>query len=206
MADAKISALTGLTAPFRNDLLPIVHDPSGSPATEAIALTALFKAIDMYSIVPAADFTLTAGSSVQSAFPTSGDVWTMLANTTYFFDGLYYISKSGTSCTIAMSFALGGSLTSILYEALGQQVAINTTGTTQSSCLVNQATSTVVVATGTTAAWVRFKGLMRTNASGTVTPQITFSATPTSPVMKANSYIRFRQLDTDTTNIFGDVG
>lgn len=206
MSDTKIPGLSSLTAPLMTDIVPAVHDPSGSPTTGQMTLYTLFKTAHMYSIVPAADFTLTAGSSVQSAFPTTGDVWTLSANTTYFFDGLYYISKSGTSCTIAMSFALGGSLTSILYEVLGQQVAINTTGTTQSSCLVNQATSTVVVATGTTAAWVRFKGLMRTNASGTVTPQITFSATPTSPVMKANSYIRFRKLDTDTTNIFGDVG
>jgi hypothetical protein len=43
------------------------------------------------------------------------------------------------------------------------------------------------------------------NAGGTVTPQITFSVAPTSPVMTANSYIKFTRIGTNTENVIGSV-
>jgi len=42
------------------------------------------------------------------------------------------------------------------------------------------------------------------NAGGTVTPQINFSATPTTPVMTADSFIKFTPIGT-TNNILGSV-
>lgn len=37
MADTKISALTALTTPTADDVLPIVDDPAGSPVTKKIS-------------------------------------------------------------------------------------------------------------------------------------------------------------------------
>src|SRR5437773_9412218 len=59
----------------------------------------------MFSIVPAGDFSLQTAAGVQSAFPTTGDVWTLAATTAYFFEGVYYITKTTGSITTALAFA-----------------------------------------------------------------------------------------------------
>lgn len=46
MADAKITALSENTAPLLTDLLALVDDPAGTPATQKIALGNLFKALN----------------------------------------------------------------------------------------------------------------------------------------------------------------
>ena len=162
----------------------------------------------MFSIVPAATFVLQTAAGVQSAFPTTGDVWTLAATTTYEVEGLYYWTRGGSdNVTTAMAFAFSSAPTSLLYFADGASAAINTTGTAQSSVLINTAATTVVLATSTaTAQYVRFKGIIRTNGATTVTPQIDFSGTVTTPVMAADSYVTFTPLGTNTENILGNVG
>lgn len=166
----------------------------------------------MFSIVPAGDFTLSAASGVQSAFPTTGDVWTLAGSTTYEFWGQYHITTGTTSHTTAMAFALAGgaSVTSIGYWAAAANGQDNTysgavsTGNTW----VSQVASTVVTGAVTTGAghFIYFRGLIRMNAGGTVTPQIAFSANPTGTnLMKASSYICFMPLGTNTANILGNV-
>lgn len=211
----KTTELTAKTSALGTDILPIVEDPSGTPLSKKISVDDLLKSRVLptgtasigYSIVPAANFSLGVGTSVQSAFPTTGDVWTLVAATTYEFEGYYRITKSGTTCTVGMAFALAGgaSVTSIDYYTLAQSAAVNTTGTAQDTCSVNQVAATVVTATATTAVWIKFKGLIRMNAGGTVTPQIIFSAAPTSPVMTANSYIKFTPIGTNVQETSGPV-
>jgi hypothetical protein len=207
MANVKITELSEITAPVITDLLPVVSDPGGTPVTKKVTVKSLLDSRRLYSIVPAATFVLTAGSSAQNAFPTTGDVFTLEGSTSYVFEGVYFIDKSGTTCTTALSFALGGgaSVTSILYTVMAQNVAKNTTGATLGSAWIDTVAATVVNATATTAAYIRFEGIIRMNAGGTVTPQITFSATPTSPVMLANSYIMFNKIGTSTENTVGSV-
>lgn len=205
MTDVKITEYTELTAPAAGDVLEIVDDPSGSPISKKVTVKSLLEAFDNYSIV-GTDFSLSAASGVQSAFPTTGDVFTLEASTTYEFEGTYYIDKSGTTCTTALAFLLAGgaSITSIAYQAIAQNVAVNTTGATHGSAWINQVASTVVNVTASTAVYINFKGIIRMNAAGTVTPQINFSAAPTTPVMKPMSYIKFTKIGT-TNNILGGV-
>lgn len=207
MAETKISELTELTTITEDDLLVIVDDPAGTPATKKATVETLLNSRHLYSIVPAANHSLTAGTGVQSAFPTSGDVFTLEGSTTYLFEGAYYITKSGTTCTTAMAFALGGgaSITSIKYVATAQNVAKNTTGATFGGAWIDQVSTTVVNATASTDVYIQFKGMIRMNAAGTVTPQVDFSAAPTSPVMTANSYIRFTKIGSNTENTQGSV-
>lgn len=161
----------------------------------------------MFAIVPAGDFNLSTTSGVQAAFPTTNDVWTLAANTTYLVEGHYQITKTTTSVTVALAFAAGGSLTitSMLLFVEAMNVAANTTTATVAMTAINQLASTVVNATATTECSIKFKGLIRTNAAGTLTPQVNWSANTTAPVMKANSYICFTPLGTDTTNAIGNV-
>lgn len=203
----KITELSAITPIAESDILPIVVNPTTTPATKKVTVKTLLDTRANFSIVPAGGFSLGTGTSVQSAFPTAGDVFTLLSNTTYEFEGFYLITKSGTTCTVGMAFALAGgaTITSILYNAIAQSVAANTTGTTQDSVYVNQVSATVVNATSSSNVWIRFKGLIRMNVGGTVTPQIIFSAAPTTPVMAANSYIRFTPIGTDTEDQKGSV-
>jgi len=57
MADAKITALTELTDPAAEDVLPIVDDPSGSPVTKKITVANLFTppALILPNTTPTAD-------------------------------------------------------------------------------------------------------------------------------------------------------
>lgn len=163
----------------------------------------------MYSIVPSGDFSLLTTSGVQSAFPTTGDVWTLAASTGYFFEGLYLITHTTTTCTVAMAFAAGGgaSATSIAYQVISSIAsAANVAPVAPVMTYVNQISTTVVTATSTDGWVIRFQGILRTNAAGTWTPQVNWSANTTAPVMKVNSFIKFTPYGTNTNNILGNVG
>lgn len=205
MTDVKITEYTELTTPATEDMLEIVDDPSGSPISKKVSVGNLLLTNDNFSIV-GSDFSLTAGSGVQSALPTTGDVFTLAASTTYEVEGVYFISKSGTTCTTALALALAGgaSITFLQMQVTAHNTAANTTGATLAGTLVNQVASTVINATAVGEVAIRFKGLIRMNAGGTVTPQVNFSAAPTAPTMKAGSYISFKRIAT-TNNTQGSV-
>ena len=79
MADQKLTALTALTSPSTDDLLYIVDDPLGTPASRKITLANLLGA-------------------------TSGSV--ILSSTTYLYfgdsgtDGSWRVGRSGTSLVV----------------------------------------------------------------------------------------------------------
>jgi hypothetical protein len=158
----------------------------------------------MYSIVASGGFALGTGTGAQSAFDTPGDVWTLAANTTYEFEWIIRITKSGTTCTLSAGFALGGggSVTSVIINAIGGSGASGNAGVIWGYVNIGGGQVTVTSATN---ALVTLKGLIRMNAGGTVTPQITFSASPTSPVMAAGSHIKFTKWNSDVTNTRGTV-
>ena len=207
MADIKFTDLTILTPMLETDILPIVSNPGGTPISKKVTLKTILDTRLNYSIISTGDFALATAIGVQSAFSTSGDVFTLAATTTYEFEGMYQISKSGATCTIALAFALGGgaSITSILYDAIAQSIAVDVTGTSRDSIYIDTTASTVINATSITAVFIKFRGLIRMNAGGTVTPQVNFSASPTGPIMKANSWIKFTPIGTNTENQKGVV-
>lgn len=161
---------------------------------------------EMHSIIPSGDFSLSTGTAVQSAFSSTGDVWNLEAATTYEMEGHYFITKTTASITTALAFALGGSasVTSIRYTALASNAAADAVGT-PSMTEIDQVASTVVNGGSAAAVDIYFKGIIRMNAAGTVTPQIQFSGAPTSPVMKASSFINFTPIGSNTQNTVGNV-
>lgn len=161
----------------------------------------------MFAIVEAGDFALLTTSGVQSAFPTTKDVWTLQATTSYFFEGIYYITHTTTTCTAAMAFAAAGGLTitSMAYHVTSVINAANGAPAAPVDTWVNQLASTVVSATSTVGWAIKFQGIIRINVAGTLTPQINWSANTTAPVMKADSWISFTPLGTNTTVQLGNV-
>ncbi len=158
---------------------------------------------------PTADFTLAAASGVQSVFPATCDVITLEANTTYEFEGQLILNTGTTTHTTALAFLLGGgaSVTSFEYLADLWSAAANTIATAQSTTHVSGVASKVLNATST-AAWtiIRFKGIARMNAGGTLTPNVNFSANPTGTnLTKVGSYIKFTPLGTGTFEKVGPI-
>lgn len=152
------------------------------------------------------DYTATNTISEQSIFPAATDRVTLDAATTYEFELFMWVTSGATTTTKGLSFNGGTcTFTDIAYFALGQNVAVNTTGTAQSTAYVNQAAVTTILATGTTSWMIRASGTFRINASGTFLPQFKFSADPTGTILvKAGTYIGIRKIaDAATNNIGG---
>lgn len=161
------------------------------------------------------DFTLTAASGVQSAFPTAQDVLTVVGSTSYEFEGQYIINTGATTHTTALAFALAGgaSVTSFEYVAETHSAAANTVTQATTSALwwvthVSGVASKVINATNTAVyTIIKFKGIARMNAGGTITPQINFSANPTGTnLMKVGSYIKFKPIGNSSVKAVGPWG
>lgn len=146
--------------------------------------------------VLSSDFTLSAALGVQTAFPTTIDVVTLEANTTYAVKGRYFMTTGTTTTkTTAIAFLAGGGLTisSMALAVRGYNATANATVTATNGTYMTQLASTVLTPTATTAGVIiEFEGTMRINVGGTITPQINFSANPGGTnLMKANSFIEF---------------
>jgi hypothetical protein len=163
---------------------------------------------EQFVIVPAAGFNLQRASGVQSAFQATGDVITVEADTSYFFEGLYYIDLvNAQNLTCATAFALGGgaSLTSIAYRVYSSRGGINGSSTPMGYFTITESSS-IVTLSRTDDIFIYFKGLLRVNAAGTITPQINMSDAPTtSAKMVADSFIRFFPIGSKTVQLAGNV-
>lgn len=209
MADAKITALTALTLPELVDLFAAVDDVAGSPILKKITIGDLIRnanwAIPAFQIATNnADFTGTNDTAVQPIFQAANDALTVVASTSYWFKLFLSVTNGATTTTKALAFAGTATLTSIRYHATGQNVAINTTGTAQSTTHVDTAAATVILATGTTSWWIEAQGIIRVNAGGTLIPQFKFSADPTGTILvKKNSHILLFPFGSDTVAAVG---
>lgn len=142
--------------------------------------------------------------------PANGAV-TMLANTTYMIEGQYIIAPAinFNAVSVQTLFALGNgaTLTSIQYTAsstTGLSSAVNTLKLAQSSA----ATATTVTDSAPGGAATNFviqiRGIIRTNTTGTLTPQIQFTSAPGSAaVVQANSFFRLIPIGTGAVTTIG---
>ena len=157
--------------------------------------------------VAANNNTLSDSASAQNVFGTPSSI-TLDASTTYMFEAVYYITRAAgtTSHTLSTLFALGGTLTGMTYTADTTSTTGNTLGTV-SRIYGTGASATVVTGASTSATeniTVVLRGIIRTNASGTFTPQIQYSAAPGgAPTVLANSYIKLMPLGTSGMNQIG---
>lgn len=161
-------------------------------------------------IVLSSNYTGTDVATAQQVFDSSvNGAVTLAASTTYFIEGVYYITRAAgtTSHTLSTVFALGGTLTSIAYTADTTSTTGNTLGAV-SRIYATGATATVVTAASISATeniTVIIQGIVRTNAAGTFCPQIQYSAAPGGvPTILANSYFKLTPMGNSTVTTVGN--
>jgi hypothetical protein len=146
-------------------------------------------------------------ASAQPWFPTTGGV-TVVASTTYFFEGWLLTTRTAgtTSHTTGNLFGGTATLTSIDYEISWR------TGDANSAAASNKirataATNTVFKAASTSATEdidAEVRGVVRVNAAGTFIPQFQYSATPGgTPTIKRGSYFRMWPVGDNTVTTVG---
>jgi len=157
---------------------------------------------------PSAALALTSSATAQNAFSTLNAI-SVQAATTYMFDGFYLIKTTGaTTHTISMSFALTtATITNCTWTTMSYPLSSTPTNAVraQDGNFFASVDGGLVNATNATAFnIVKFEGIMRVNAAGTVNPQITFSAAPGGTnTMEIGSYIRFYPIGSNTINSVG---
>jgi hypothetical protein len=156
--------------------------------------------------------TLGDTSSAQAVFNVgTGSTGTIQlpASTSYIMEAVYYITRGvGTnSHTLSTLFALGGSLTSITYVAETTSTTGNVLGAV-SRIYGTAATALAVTAASTSATeniTVTIRGIVRTNAAGSFTPQIKYDSAPGgAPTVLANSWFRLTPIGTNSVTAVGN--
>lgn len=165
---------------------------------------------EQFVILTSDNSSLADSTSAQAVFnsPAAGS-FTLAASTTYFMEGLYYITRSAgtTGHTLSTLFALGGTLTGITYIAETTSTTGNSLGAV-SRIYGTTAAGTVVTASSTSATeniTVLIRGVVRSNSGGTFIPQIQYSAAPGgAPTVLTNSYFRLIPAGTNSVNYVGN--
>ena len=152
------------------------------------------------------DASVTNSATAQDIFPTNGSI-TLAAATTYFLEALYLVGPgSGTNLnavTMSTLFTVTSALTDSYYVAdttVGLATDVNDT----KRKLVTAPTATVVTdaAAGGNESYftVMLKGIIRTNAATTLTPQMAFSGSPAASALRVlkSSYFRLRPAGTSS--------
>lgn len=193
MADTKISALTAATS---LDAAELAGAQGGTTKRFPATLFAPSFTAQL------ADRTGSDVNTAQAVFDAAQDAVTLVADTTYEFEALYFITRAAgtTSHTTAVLFGGTATLDAIGYNAMVSNPTGNIIGAV-SAIWGAAATALVLTAANTSATEnlrIHLKGLIRTNAGGTFIPQFQYSAAPGGdPTIKANSWFLLRRLGTD---------
>jgi len=163
-------------------------------------------------MVLASDYIGSDTSSAQKVFNLgtgSAGAITLPASTAYFMEAVYYITRGvgSNSHTLSTLFALSSALTGITYTADTTSTTGNTLGVV--SRIYGTAATAVAVTGASTSTTenitVVIRGIVRTNASTTFTPQVQYSSAPGgAPTFLTNSYIRLTPIGSGAVTYVGN--
>ncbi len=144
--------------------------------------------------------TLTNGTSAQAPFTSVADTLSLEAKTTYRVKGLLVTTLGTTSHTTSFGIAVSGTTFTNFLLLLSFNSSNGTTVTAQSSRLLESGTA---VSVGTSLTGTRevlaIDGILVTNAAGTITPQLTYSADPTGALsLTAGSFFEVYKIGKST--------
>ena len=160
----------------------------------------------------AADYLANDSSAAQKVFNigTSGlGAISLPSGTSYFMEAVYYITRGvgSNSHTLSTLFAVSAALTGITYTADTTSTTGNTLGAV-SRIYGTSVTAVVVTAASVSATeniTVVVRGIVRTNAATTFTPQIQYSSAPGgAPTVLTNSYIRLTPIGNNAVTFVGN--
>lgn len=167
-----------------------------SEGSDLVRVVAYLPANDELFKVLASNDTGADSNAAQPWFPTNGGV-TLKANQTYFFEGYLRLSRAAgtTSHTTSLLFGGTATLTSISWMSMqntGDAAGVG--GISRSNAEVATATSIKAASTSGTEQIMCFvKGVVRTNAAGTLIPQFQYSAAPGgAPTVLAGTFFRLK--------------
>ncbi|MGA1046551.1 MAG: hypothetical protein ACO3UU_00945 [Minisyncoccia bacterium] len=174
-----------------------------TPSSTAVGGRAVAESTHYYSL--SSNRTLSDVATVQSIF---GVGLTVQATTTYEIEMLVSVSSTGVnSNSLGIGFGGTATLTSIGYQVeVAQNATSAATLTSGSQAFIAVATNTTITPAVATATYrnIWLKGIVRTNATGTFIPQLTYSAAPgAAPVVAANSYIKMTPIGINTVTTVG---
>ena len=158
-------------------------------------------------ICPSAAYTLTNGTATQAVFNTGMRTITLQAATTYMFEGQYLITTGTTTHITSMSFVLTtATMTHCSWSTVsGSPTALNAGTSGAFTAIFNSVAGGAINTTSAAAnKMIRFQGIMRVNAAGTLVPNIQFSAAPgVTCSTLVGSYIRFYPIGANTIDSVG---
>lgn len=189
-APAIISASTATALALKSEV------PAGTGVTPTIQI-----------ICPSAAFTLLNQTATQPIFNTPQDTITLQASTTYMFDGQYLLTNGTTSHTTLLSFVLTtATITNCTWTTQNaNSSAANTVVSGMSTAMFNSvAGGAINGGSGGANTIIRFQGIMRVNAGGTMVPNIAFGTAPggTNSCL-VGSYIKFYPIGSNTIDKVG---
>ncbi len=149
-------------------------------------------------------YTLGSGTAAQQLLnATAAGALNIRANTTFFFECVFSITGLSSSAH-TVSFGFGGSAT---YTSCAWQALTTTAGTGGAVLLFTAASNAAAAITAagvtTTTLQAVIKGVIRTNATGTLIPQITNATNGIAAIVAANSYFRLSPVGADTLQTAG---
>lgn len=149
---------------------------------------------------------LNNSTSAQNIFASANDVLTVAAATTYRFQARIALNTGNTSHTTAFGLALTtATLTSIHYTSRATSSAADTLATPQMRRVSVNSAAVLTAASTAVTTDILLDGIIRVNAAGQITPQITFSAGPTGTCeVEADSYFAMWPLGSNTLAAIGD--
>lgn len=181
------------------------HDRICQPWAADIAAAIAGPTYPFVAVANGANTALTNSiTTAQSIVAAAVDTLAVLASTSYRFRSRIALNTGATTHTTSFGIALTtATLTSIHYTAWSTSSAANTLATPQ-MMRVGTATATAVTATSTAVATeIILDGIIRVNAAGSITPQVTFSAGPTGTCeVEADSYFELWPIGTDAVVAF----
>ena len=135
---------------------------------------------------------------------TGGSSLNCIANTTYFFETLIYItgmSSTSGNLTFSLLGTLGSAtITSTLYNSFGLDATAPTTAAAISGAIHTSTTSNIPVVAGTgTAIFVRISGIFRVTTAGQIYPSIALANSSITAQVQPNTYFRMFPVGTNTT-------
>jgi hypothetical protein len=181
---------------------------TGSFNTNTVTISSVDSATQI-TVSATGGTTPTAGTVTNITTTTTGAL-SLPANTSYMFEQMLYVTTGATSHTTAIGFGGNVGVSSIWHQTDSGLTAVSGTiqasGTSGLSTIAWTTLAGGVAEAATTAtntAW-RTKGLIRTTTSGTIIPQITFSAAPGTPIsLSPTSFFRITPIG---SNSFYTIG